>query len=134
MLNAQHDGHRGPVDITVEQPHCGARAARDAAMFTAIVDLPTPPLPLPTATMFFTPFNAVLSICGACRTSAVILIVDILIRPAKPLTSATASSRIWSLTGHAGVVRFISNATLPLSILRLRMNPSETISLCRSGS
>ena len=33
-------------------------------MFTAIVDFPTPPFPLPTATMFFTPLSAVRSICG----------------------------------------------------------------------
>ena len=64
----------GPYISPSNNPTLAPAAPSDAAMFTAIVDLPTPPFPLPTATMLRTPFNADLSSCGVCRTSLVILI------------------------------------------------------------
>src|SRR5687767_11260461 len=39
-----------------------------------------------------------------------------------------------SFTGHAGVVSSIENATRPPSMRKFLMNPSETMSRCRSGS
>src|SRR5262245_24984412 len=108
-------------------------AASAAAIFTAIVDLPTPPFPLPTARILRTPESSVLSSCGACRTSAVIL-TSTASTPGKLFTRATASSRILSFTGHAGVVRFRSNETFPVSIFKFRIKPSDTMSLRKSGS
>ena len=68
-------------------------AASAAAILTAIVDFPTPPFPLPTATILRTLERAVLSSCGACRTSLVIF-TSTLSTPGKLFTRATASSRI----------------------------------------
>ncbi len=38
-------------------------------MFTAVVDLPTPPLPLATAMMFFTPVTSFTPRCTECEAT-----------------------------------------------------------------
>ena len=49
-------------------PTVAPSAANASARLTAVVDLPTPPLPLATATMFFTPGTSSTPRCTACET------------------------------------------------------------------
>ena len=51
---AHHERHVGPVDVDVDQAHLGSGLLSASARLTAIVDLPTPPLPDDTATVCFT--------------------------------------------------------------------------------
>ena len=56
LQRAEHDGHVGAVDVGVHAGRLCARVStRASARLTATVVLPTPPLPLATATRFFTP-------------------------------------------------------------------------------
>ena len=105
------------------------------ARFTATVVLPTPPFPAPTAMTFFTPGIGALPASGdtAALTCAVI-VMSTSVTPASCMTAARACSFICSLTGHAGVVNSIVNATRPPSMLTSFTNPSLTMSLWRSGS
>src|SRR5215467_3184254 len=106
------------------------------ARFTATVVLPTPPLPAPTAMMFFTPGSGARPPsppASASRTRALIC-TSTLDTPGTAITAARAWSRIWSLTGHAGVVSSMVKPTRPDSILRSLMNPRLTMSRWRSGS
>ena len=49
-IQAQHDRQAGAVNIRIQQPHARSPCRASAtARFTAVVDLPTPPLPLATA-------------------------------------------------------------------------------------
>src|SRR5437762_1847166 len=108
---------------------------RDAARFTATVDLPTPPLPEPTAITCLTP-----GIAGsrwplkAGRTFAVIS-RSTAVTPGISATSCLA--RVWkrSRTGHAGVVSSKVKLTRPASsIARSLIMPRLTTSRPRSGS
>ena len=112
-------------------PHCESASAR----FTATVVLPTPPLPAPTAMMFLTPGTAARPADGstASRTRALIC-TSTAVTPESCMTAARAWSRIWSLTGHAGVVSSMVNATRPASTFRSLMNPRLTMSRFKSGS
>src|SRR5204863_5333672 len=108
---------------------------RDAARLTATVDLPTPPLPEPTAITCLTP-----GIAGsrwplkAGRTLAVIS-RSTAVTPGISATSCLA--RVWkrSRTGHAGVVSSKVKLTRPASsIARSLIMPRLTTSRPRSGS
>ena len=56
LQRAEHDGDVGAVDVGVDEADFVAEVyARASARLTATVVLPTPPLPLATATRFFTP-------------------------------------------------------------------------------
>ena len=55
-------------------PTVAPSAASASARFTAVVDLPTPPLPLATATMFFTPGTSFTPRCTACDTIFVVIV------------------------------------------------------------
>ena len=89
-------------------PHRASASAR----FTATVVLPTPPLPAPTAMTFFTPGSGGRPVSGADaeRTLAVIC-TSTSETPGSARTAAAAWSRIWSFTGHAGVVSSMVNET-----------------------
>jgi hypothetical protein len=109
--------------------------ASASARFTATVVLPTPPLPAPTAMMFFTPGSGGRPISGADteRTLAVMR-TSTAVTPGNARTAAVACSRSWSFTGQAGVVSSIAKETWPSLIDRSLMKPSETMSRRRSGS
>src|SRR5512137_203341 len=106
-------------------------SARARLMVT--VDLPTPPLPAPTRTMFFTP--GVIddwATPGADRTRA----------PKRrstrdapaPRRAASTSLAMASLSGHAGVVSSTCSEAIPPSTLRSFTIPRLTRSRCSSGS
>src|SRR6266487_1769898 len=108
----------------------------DAARLTATVDLPTPPLPDPTAITCLTPGMA--GSCGrplkAARTLAVIL-RSTAVTPGIPATSSCAMVWNRSRTGHAGVVSSNVKLTRPLSVMaRSLIMPRLTTSRPRSGS
>ena len=108
-------GTFGPYMSRVEHARRGCRACASAtARFTATVVLPTPPLPAPTAMMFLTPSTGARPPSGraAARTCAVIS-TSTAGRAKAASSIARAWSRIRSLTGQAGVVSSIVNATRP---------------------
>ncbi len=96
-----------PSRMPTRLPHLASASAR----LTATVVLPTPPLPAPTAITFFTPGSGGRPVSGADadRTFAVICTLTS-VTPGSARTAATACSRIWSLTGQAGVVSSMVNA------------------------
>ena len=55
LVDAEHLRDVGAVDVGVHEAHARALARRATARFTAVVDLPTPPLPAPTAMMLRMP-------------------------------------------------------------------------------
>jgi len=77
-----------------------------------VVDLPTPPLPAPTATMFRMPGT-----CWRPKPPRVLTFAVIFARaavtPGSAATSASASAFIWSFTGQAGVVSSTVKSTSP---------------------
>ena len=62
-------GREGPYTSASSRPTRAPSAARASARFTAVVDLPTPPLPEATARMFFTPGSGVSSFCTWCAAT-----------------------------------------------------------------
>src|SRR5438093_5788571 len=107
--------------------------ARATARFTAVVDLPTPPLPAPTATMLRMPGTAWRPKPPRARTSAVIF-ARATCTPGSAATFCSASAFIWSRTGQAGVVSSIVKSTSPAAMRTSFTKPRLTMSLCRSGS
>src|SRR5215471_16607860 len=106
-----------------------------AARLTATVDLPTPPLPLATAIVCFTPG----SISDGCRMKPGRTLAVIFTATADTPSSAPTDSSAWVLkrsrTGHAGVVSSNVNATSPaLEMRRSLIMPRLTTSRPRSGS
>ena len=106
---------------------------RATARFAATVDLPTPPLPLATATVFFTcgirfagfvPFDAVTF--HVIRTSTSFT--------PSAWTACLALAASWSRSGQAGVVSSIVKETRLSATWTSLTNPSDTMSRCRSGS
>src|SRR5262245_23380084 len=84
--------------------------------------------------MFLTPGTGVLPASpGVARTCAVI-VMSTAVTPGSAATAARACSRIWSFTGHAGVVNSIANDTRPSSMRTFFTNFSVTMSRLRSGS
>src|SRR5213082_2440986 len=108
----------------------------EAARLTAIVDLPTPPLPEPTAITCFTPgiarsreppLNPARTLEVIFRSTAV--------TPGKLATISRASVWKRSRTGHAGVVSSNVKPTRPSSVMaRSLIIPRLTTSRPRSGS
>ena len=101
---------------------------------TATVVFPTPPFPLATAMMFFTPF--ITSPWSAKRVAGMCALVFILMSttPGTARMAALTFASISARSGQAGVVRFSVNETSPPSILRSSIMPNETTSLWSSGS
>ena len=111
------------------------RRASATARFTATVVLPTPPFPAPTAMTFFTPGTGACCDAGLCAVlTAAVIVTRTSATPGIAATAWRACSCIASLTGQAGVVSSMVNATRPPSTRRSLTNPSDTMSLCRSGS
>src|SRR6266571_6927141 len=106
---------------------------RATARFTAVVDLPTPPFPAPTATMLRMPGTDWRPKPPRARTSAVIF-ARAAFTPGSAATFCSASSFIWSRTGQAGVVSSIVKSTSSAAMRTSFTNPRVTMSLCRSGS
>src|SRR2546427_1161731 len=109
---------------------------REAARLTAIVDLPTPPLPEPTAITCFTP--GIAASCPrplkAARTLAVIF-RSTAVTPGIPATRSRASDWNRSRTGQAGVVSSNVKLTRPPSVIATSLiMPRLTTSRPRSGS
>jgi len=79
-------------------PSCASASAR----FTAVVDLPTPPLPLATATMFFTPGMSFTPRCTACDTIRVAMSTCTRPAPGIRRTASVTSARSASCWLRAG--------------------------------
>src|SRR5450759_1076785 len=110
-------------------PICASATAR----LTATVVLPTPPLPLATAMMFFTGISSLLEMRLSARTWASILIFTCR-TPGKRVTAALASCSICVRRGQAGVVRTTVKDTSPPSIWTSLTMFNVTRSWCSSGS
>src|SRR5437773_1574361 len=108
----------------------------EAARLTAMVDLPTPPFPEPTAITCFTP-GTVLSReppLNAARTLEVIF-RSTAVTPGRLPTSSWAWVWKRSRTGQAGVVSSNVKLTRPWSLIaRSLIMPRLTTSRPRSGS
>src|SRR6266513_1541205 len=108
----------------------------EAARLTAMVDLPTPPFPEPTAITCFTP-GTVLSReppLNAARTLEVIF-RSTAVTPGRLPTSSLAWVWKRSRTGQAGVVSSNVKLTRPWSLIaRSLIMPRLTTSRPRSGS
>ncbi|MCY1360745.1 hypothetical protein D9M68_847740 [compost metagenome] len=77
-------------------------AASASARLTAVVDLPTPPLPEATAITFFTPGSSLTPRCTAWATIFMVTATLTLVTPGTSRTAATTSLRIgssWLLAG-----------------------------------
>ncbi len=94
------------------EPAC----AKATATLTAMVLLPTPPLPLETAIIFFTPWIPVLSGIAFCWGISAVTSTVISVTPGKLRIAFLQSSTINSRKGQAGVVRTKVKLTLPPSI------------------
>ncbi len=83
-------------------PTLAPSAAKASARLTAVVLLPTPPLPEATATMFFTLGSSCTPRCTACATIFELMLTLTFSTPATPRAapmSALRSSGIWLLAG-----------------------------------
>src|SRR5207249_12286596 len=98
--------------------------------------LPTPPLPEATATTFLT--RGMSGVVDPWPRATAVLEVILMLTSVTHGSRATAIwawSRNWSLTGQAGVVRLMLNATAPFAAMFMFWTkPSDTMSRCRSGS
>ena len=104
------------------------------ARFTAIVVLPTPPLPLATAIRFFTPSIAALP-CGRTPSGTdASNFKSMVVTPATFASAARTSFSIVSRCERAGVVSLTSSDTVPSRTSTFFVNPSVTRSLWSSGS
>src|SRR6185295_10825629 len=106
---------------------------RATARFTAVVDLPTPPFPAPTAMMLRMPGTAWRPKPPRALTSAV-MVARAAVTPGRRRTIPSASAFISSLTGQAGVVSSIVKSTSPPATFTSFTKPRVTMSLWRSGS
>jgi hypothetical protein len=115
--------------------------ARPRARLTAMVDLPTPPLPAPTAMMCLTPGRTE----GSLRTESLalrdcslkVIVTRSKFAPCSPATALSACSTlllIWSFIGRAGLGSSMVMATCPPSTPTDLIIPRLTRSLFRSGS
>ena len=128
-------GMLGPVMSASRRPTVAPSSASEVARLTETLLLPTPPLPDATAMMFFTPGTRFSCCCWpgvAFRTDAP-QVMSTSVAPSS-LTWVSTSPPIWSLSGQAGVVRSIFNATaVPSMWISLTMS-RLTMSRCSSGS
>src|SRR5205823_8512195 len=104
-------------------------------MFTAQVDLPTPPLPAPTERIFLTPGTC--CFCGTppVRETCASHLICAFGEPGRVASAASMSSWILFLSGHAGVVSttrmpIVAASTTATSWIIL----SSIIGRCSSGS
>src|SRR5271165_6366401 len=103
-------------------------------MAAAIVDLPTPPFPEPTAITFLMPGMSPVSVMPLPRTSAPMVMFSFH-SPGSRFCKAVRTSRsICALRGQAGVVRLTVSATVPSLIRTSLIIPRSTKSRPRSGS
>ena len=126
-------GMLGPVMSASIRPTDAPARASATARLTLTVLLPTPPLPDATAMTFLTPGSS----CSAARGLARRTVApQAIARPATPTGSSArrTSDSIWSLSGQAGVVSSIVNATSAPSITRSRIMLRVTRSPPSSGS
>src|SRR5438876_5202112 len=117
-------------------PTRAPESCREAARLTAIVDLPTPPLPEPTAITCLTPGIAASRPRQStpARTLAVIF-RSTAVTPGIPATRSRASDWNRSRTGQAGVVSSNVKPTRPPSVIVTSLiMPRLTTSRPRSGS
>ena len=73
-------------------PTVAPSAASASARLTAVVDLPTPPLPLATATMFFTPGTSFTPRWTACEMMRVPIVTE-----TRPAPGSDESADVTSL-------------------------------------
>src|SRR5437867_7127581 len=129
----QHQWNAWPVNVSVKQTTFAPVFASASARFTETVVLPTPPLPLATATMFLTPGkSSSIERALPSMTLAVTLMLNSL--TPRPAMAALTSRSMSLLNGHAGVVSSRVKATLLSLIDKSFIIPIETMSLCSSGS
>jgi len=126
-------GTFGPRMSASNRPTRAPSMAREIARLTAMVVLPTPPLPLETAMVLrkFWP------IWSPMRRSLGTLASQLIVTAPMPGTRASAARESLSILprrGQAGVVSMMVKATSPPSIFRLRIMFSDTRSRCNSGS
>src|SRR3990170_2620940 len=128
-------GTLGPVTSASRRPTLAPRLARATARLTATVVLPTPPLLLATAMMFFTPSTGFgpPGLPLAPRTSAS-MTTSTSLTPSTARIAASTSRCTCSRRGQAGVVSTMRTETRPSFTCRSRTMPSDTMSRCSSGS
>jgi hypothetical protein len=114
------------------KPTLAPLLARATARLEATVDLPTPPLPLAMAITLRTPGSS--GPLGAVERTWEVMLTSTASTPGRLPTYSLAWRSISPFTGQAGVVSSILKLTLPCSMLRSLMKPSETMSRRRSGS
>ena len=84
-------------------------------MAAARVDLPTPPLPEPTAITFLTLGISPFSVIPLPRTSALMATWKVQSAPRRLVKAVRTSCSIWALSGQAGVVRLIVSVLSAMS-------------------
>ena len=104
------------------------------ARFAATVLFPTPPLPLTTAMMFFTPGSIVLASCLADVVLLVKLTCTFAALFTKSFMAFSLAFAIISFMGQAGVVSMMVKLTASPFIFISFTIPRVTRSLPRSGS
>ena len=124
-------------------------AARPRARFAATVDLPTPPLPLATATMARTPGRPIFASCPACGPAgAALAVAPASFAAARWAVSTARTERTPGIdpTASSACLRMGSDSaplfgstsmaklTTPLSMARPAIMPRLTTSSPRSGS
>jgi hypothetical protein len=77
-------------------------AASASARFTAVVDLPTPPLPLATAMMFLTPGISLTPFCTAWVTTLENTLALMLPMPGRAFSAPITAARMPSIWLFAG--------------------------------
>ena len=83
-------------------PTVAPSAARASARFTAVVLLPTPPLPEATAMMFLMPGTSFTPRCTACETILAVTFALTLATPGSCRSRSVTCARTFSITPRAG--------------------------------
>ena len=123
----------GPKTSASIRPTEAPETLSERARLIAVVDFPTPPLPLAPATIFFTPGRVGPPPGFAWRVCAVIS-TSTSSTPGIPETFVKHSIFSCSFTGQAGVVSSTLKETFEPSMTRSLMKPRLTMSRFRSGS
>ena len=126
-------GTVGPYTSASIRPTRAPVSARATARFAATVDLPTPPLPEPTAITCLTPGRSG-PLAPLRAVTLAVMSMLMLVTPGIWRTASRQSASILALSGQAGVVSSTVKATLPSQILTFLIMPRDTRSRCRSGS
>ena len=128
-------------------PTVNPRAASAAARFTVTEDLPTPPLPLATASTRVVDGTSVGAACSRALKRARCIAADFcawfispystltFVTPGRPSTFDCTSRLIWARSGQPAVVSTTFTVTRPSSVTRASSTmPRSTIDACSSGS